>query len=127
MKRLIGANELLRDIHDLPGTHPRTQRPLTRALALADLADTQYASAEDAGRRWHAVLKVLKAAHTSDEILLEDEDHSRVEEMVEAGFVPPAMERHQYQQGALVQLGDWLRTAEEVEVEAVRAEGSSEA
>ena len=116
MKRLIGANEELRNIHGEGGQH-RTGRPLSRALALGDLADTQYAPAEEASKRWHATLKLLKVAYKSDTILLEDEDHKQIEEMVDAAFTPPAMDRHGYQQGGLVQLQDWLKTAEDAEVQ----------
>ena len=127
MKRLIGANEQLRNIHGEGGQH-RTGRPLSRAVALGDIADGQFAPAEDASKRWHAVYKLLKAAYKADAVLLEDEDHKQIEEMVVAAFLPQAMERHGYQQGGLVQLQDWLRTAGDVRVELAKgAAGRPEA
>lgn len=121
MKRLTGANEPLQNIHGEGGEH-RTGGPVTRALALGDIADGQFVSAEDASKRWHAAYKLLRAAHGSDAVMVEDEPHKQLGEMVEAAFSPPAMGQHGYQQGGLVQLGDWLATAEDVEVEAVGAE-----
>ena len=122
MKRLIGANEALRNIHGEGGQH-HTGKPLSRVLALGDLADTQYAPAEDASKRWHATYKLLKAAYKADAVLLEDEPLKEIEEMVAAAFLPPAMARHEYQQGGLVQLQDWLGTAEDVNVELAEEEG----
>lgn len=117
MQRLTGVNEQLASIHG-QGADYRTGGPLTRALALGDLADTQYATAEDASKRWHATFKLLKEACSSDDVLVEDEEHVQITEMVEAAFLPPAMERHGYQQGGLIRLRDWLKTATDVRVTA---------
>lgn len=125
MKRLTGANEKLRDIHGESGQH-RTGRPLTRAVALGDLADGQYTTAEDASKRWHAAYKLLRAAYKSDAVLVEDEAHKQIGEMVAAAFVPGAMERHGYQQGGLVQLQDWLGTATDAEVQLAEIPGGPE-
>ena len=120
MKRLIGANEKLRNIHGEGGEHG-TGKPLTRAMAVGDLGDGQYTSAEDASKRWHAAYKLLCAAQESDAVVLEDADHEQVGALVEAAFTPGAMAQHGYRQGALVQLGDWLKTAEAAKVQLAEA------
>jgi len=122
VKRLIGANELLKNIHGEGGQH-HTGKPLSRVLALGDLADGQWAPAEDASKRWHATLGLLKAVYKADAVLLEDEPLKQITEMVAAAFLPQAMERHGYQQGGLVQLQDWLKTAADVKVELAEEEG----
>jgi len=119
VKRLTGGNAALKDIHGQEFVHPGTGQPITYAHVLGNLADRQFGTQKDVEQSWDAAVVTLRAFAAGDEVLLEDAQYDALVELLKRSYVPEAMARHTYQQGALRQLGTWLASAEDAKVVAV--------
>ncbi|HUW14706.1 MAG TPA: hypothetical protein VM537_33610 [Anaerolineae bacterium] len=119
MKRLLGGNKPLCNIHGEEAMNPRTGLPHTYAQVLGDLADRQFAKLEDVEVSWDAAAVMLRAFANGDEALLENAEYEALVALVVRAYMPDAMVRHGYHQGGLRQLGTWLASAEDAKVAAV--------